>query len=75
MRQSAIQDIFVRPAFQKEGVGRALLSRVLDRYRHVRQTVLITDNEPKQRSFYENVGFTEGRDFVPDPIRVFAQFR
>ena len=45
------------------------------RYEHVRQMVLITDNEPGQRAFYEAVGFTEGSDFRPEPVRVFAQFR
>lgn len=47
-----LQDILVQPAFQKEGVGRALLTQVLEKYRPVRQTVLITDDEPGQRAFY-----------------------
>ena len=64
----------MRPAFQGEGVGRTLLTRVLERYGHVRQRVLITHDEPRQRSFYEAMGFTEGADFRPGPIRVFAQF-
>ncbi|MDI3211959.1 GNAT family N-acetyltransferase [Arthrobacter sp. AL12] len=70
-----LQDILVDPAFQKSGAGRALLETVLVRYRHVRQLVLITDNEPRQRAFYEALGFTEGSDFRPDPVRVFVQFR
>lgn len=70
-----LQDILVDPAFQKSGAGRALLETVLARYRHVRQLVLITDNEPGQRAFYEALGFTEGSDFRPDPVRVFVQFR
>jgi hypothetical protein len=37
--------------------------------------VLITDNDPGQRAFYEALGFTEGSDFRPEPVRVFAQFR
>ena len=48
-----LQNILVDPAFQKSGAGRALLETVLARYRHVRQLVLITDNEPGQRAFYE----------------------
>ena len=70
-----LQDILVQPAFQKDGVGRALLTRVLEKYRHVRQSVLITDDEPGQRAFYEAMAFTEGSNFSPGPIRVFAQFR
>lgn len=45
------------------------------RYQHVRQLVLITDNEPGQRAFYEARGFTDGSDVRPEPVRVFAQFR
>lgn len=63
------------PAFQKSGAGRALLEAVQARYQHVRQFVLITDNEPGQRAFYEALGFTEGSDFRPEPVRVFARFR
>ena len=70
-----LQDILVDPAFQKSGAGRALLDAVQKRYEHVRQLVLITDNEPGQRAFYEALGFTEGSDFRPEPVRVFAQFR
>jgi len=56
-------------------VGRKLLEAVQARFGHVRQTVLLTDNEPGQRAFYEALGFTEGADFSPGPLRVFALFR
>jgi len=52
-----------------------LLEAVQARFGHVRQTVLLTDNEPGQRAFYEALGFTEGADFSPGPLRVFALFR
>lgn len=70
-----LQDILVRPSFQGAGVGRALLEHVTARYAHVRQTVLVTDNDPEQRGFYEAMGFTEGLNFAPEPVRVFALFR
>ena len=70
-----LQDILVHPEFQKSGAGRGLLEAVQTRYQHVRQFVLITDNESGQRAFYEALGFTEGSDFRPEPVRVFAQFR
>ena len=69
-----LQDILVRPTFQGTGIGRALVEHVSARYQHVRQTVLVTDNEPGQRAFYEALGFTEGSNFTPEPVRVFAQF-
>ncbi|CAN7295090.1 GNAT family N-acetyltransferase [Arthrobacter sp. LjRoot14] len=70
-----VQDILVDPSCQGSGAGRSMLEAILSRYRHVRQTVLITDNEPGQRAFYEALGFTEGSDFRPEPLRMFARFR
>lgn len=70
-----VQDILVEPAFQGSGIGRQLLEAVQVRFGHVRQTVLLTDDEPEQRAFYEALGFTDGADFSPAPLRVFALFR
>ena len=70
-----LQDILVHPDLHRTGVGRALFEQVLERYDHVRQTVLITDDEPWQRAFYESMGLTEGADFSVGPVRVFAKFR
>ena len=70
-----LQDILVHPDFHRTGVGRSLVEQVLERYHHVRQTVLITDDEPQQRAFYESMGLTEGADFPVGPVRVFAKFR
>ena len=70
-----IQDILVKPPFQASGAGRAMLEAIQSGYTHVRQTVLITDNAPGQRAFYEAMGFTEGADFSPEPLRMFAKFR
>lgn len=69
-----IQDILVRPDAQGRGIGRALLEAALARYAHVRQVVLITDDEPRQRAFYEALGFTEGAEVSSGPIRTFVQF-
>lgn len=70
-----LQDILVVPEFQGNGVGRQLVTAVQARYGHVRQTVLLTDDEPGQRAFYEALGFREGADFSSGPLRVFALFR
>lgn len=69
-----VQDILVNPSFQRSGAGRAMVEAIQSRYSHVRQTVLITDNEPGQRAFYQALGFTEGSDFSPEPLRMFAKF-
>ncbi|KGJ72862.1 GNAT family acetyltransferase [Cryobacterium roopkundense] len=68
-----LQDILVRPGQQQTGIGRAMVHRVLERYVHVRQKVLITDDEPGQRAFYESIGFVEAHDFAPAPLRAFVQ--
>lgn len=70
-----LQDILVRPGVQRAGIGRALIEHVLAKYQHVRQTVLITDDEPVQRAFYESLGLTEGGDNQPKPMRTFMLFR
>ena len=54
-----IQDILVFPDKQCNGVGTALLKAVLERYPHVRQIELTTDNTDKTVSFYKSLGFTE----------------
>ena len=53
-----VQDILVDPDHQRRGIGRALLENVLDRYSHCRQKVLMTDDRPEQKAFYEALGFT-----------------
>ena len=68
-----LQDILVNSDHQRSGIGRALVERVLERYVHVRQKVLLTDDEPGQRLFYESMGFIEGHDFGPTPLRAFVQ--
>ena len=68
-----LQDILVNPSQQRAGLGRALVEKVLERYVHVRQKVLLTDDEPGQRAFYESLGFVEGNDFSPTPLRAFVQ--
>ena len=54
-----IQDILVFPEHQRKGVGSALLKAVLERYGHVRQVELATDNTPKTIAFYQAMGFRE----------------
>lgn len=52
-----VQDLLVLPEFQRQGVGTQLLRRVLERYAHVYQTELLTDDTEKTRAFYESLGF------------------
>ena len=57
-----IQDILVKPAYQRKGIGTRLMARVLERYRHVRQLHLMTDDLPETVGFYKAVGFTPAED-------------
>jgi GNAT superfamily N-acetyltransferase len=68
-----LQDLLVRPEAQRGGIGRDLLTHLLEPYADVRQKVLLTDTEPTQRAFYEALGFTELRDHEPE-LRAFVRF-
>lgn len=52
-----IQDILVFPDQQRKGVGSALIQAVLERFSHVRQIGLATDNTSKTIAFYRSQGF------------------
>ena len=52
-----LQDILIRPDSQRMGIGRILLTNCLERFAHVRTTILLTDNDQKQLKFYESLGF------------------
>ncbi|WP_043732354.1 GNAT family N-acetyltransferase [Kutzneria sp. 744] len=69
-----LQDVLVHPEAQREGTGRKLVEAVLERYRSVRQKVLLTDDEKAQRAFYEALGYKEIRDFGEGTLRAFVRF-
>ena len=52
-----IQDILVFPEHQRRGIGSLLLQSILERYAHVRQIELATDDTEKTISFYKSLGF------------------
>ena len=52
-----IQDIIVQTEFQHQGIGTALMHRVLTEYENVYQIHLMTDNTEKTNRFYKSVGF------------------
>ncbi|WP_343038065.1 GNAT family N-acetyltransferase [Arthrobacter wenxiniae] len=69
-----LQDILVHPGFQRLGVGRELAVRALDPYGKVRQKVLLTDDEPGQKPFYESLGYQETVDCQGGAVRAFVRF-
>lgn len=67
-----LQDILVHPEHQRRGVGRALLERCLERYAHVMQKVLLTDDKPAQLEFYASLGYKNTRDLT---LNAFVQMK
>lgn len=52
-----IQDILVLKEYQNQGIATEMLQHVLTKYDNVRQKVLLTDEAPDVRHFYEKNGF------------------
>ncbi|GAA1436908.1 hypothetical protein GCM10009616_37780 [Microlunatus lacustris] len=68
-----LQDLLVAPEAQRSGVGGSLLDEVLRRCSDIRQVVLLTDAEDRQRLFYESHGLREVHDVEPAPLRSFVR--
>lgn len=52
-----IQDILVLNSYQNQGIATQLMDQVLKKYKNVRQKVLMTEDAPDVRHFYEKNGF------------------
>ncbi|RDW20270.1 GNAT family N-acetyltransferase [Oceanobacillus arenosus] len=52
-----IQDILVLNAYQNQGIATQLMQQILLKYGGVRQKVLLTEEAPDVRHFYEKNGF------------------
>ena len=52
-----IQDLLIFPEYQRKGIGTALMKAVLEKYSHVYQIELATDNTEKTIAFYQSFGF------------------
>ena len=52
-----IQDILVLNTYQNNGIATQLMKQVLEKYNNVRQKVLLTEEAPDVRHFYEKNGF------------------
>jgi len=52
-----IQDILVLKAYQNQGIASQMLQKVLKKFKNVRQKVLLTEEAPDVRYFYEKNGF------------------
>lgn len=57
-----IQDLLVKPEYQRKGIGTALIKKVLTEYKSVYQIHLMTDNNEKSVRFYKSAGFLMDAD-------------
>ncbi len=53
-----IQDILVMKSHKRRKIGSLLLQKALEKYKDVRQKVLLTDDNDETRGFYEARGFS-----------------
>lgn len=53
-----IQDILVMKSHKRRKIGSLLLQKALEKYKNVRQKVLLTDDNEETRGFYEALGFS-----------------
>lgn len=70
-----LQDILVDPKYQRSGIGRELFCRSLKRFDHVRSHVLLTDDEEKQKLFYESLGFRNTKTLKKYALNCFVKMK
>ena len=69
-----LQDILVKPKFQRKGIGKKLLENCLERFKHVRSRILLTDDAQAQKIFYESLGFKNIKDLNKFKLNTFVMF-
>ncbi len=67
-----VQDILVVPDAQRQGIGKQLLATVIERFAHVRQKVLLTDDEERQHALYRSLGFADTAEV--ERLHAFVRF-
>ncbi|GAA3323469.1 MULTISPECIES: GNAT family N-acetyltransferase [Paeniglutamicibacter] len=68
-----LQDILVHPDHHRAGIGRGLAELIFAQYPGVRQKVLLTDDEPGQKAFYESLGMTQASEFPSGAMLAFVK--
>ena len=58
-----IQDILILKSYQGQGIGGYLLKLILERYKSIRQIVLMTEQTEKTINFYEKNGMVKASDY------------
>ncbi|BCJ99484.1 GNAT family N-acetyltransferase [Anaerocolumna chitinilytica] len=66
-----IQDLLVLKDYQHMGIGSALMKKALNKYKEVYQVILMTDDNPTLRAFYEKMGLMLGGAYGCIPFMKF----
>ena len=66
-----VQDLLVYPEYQGQGIGTALLKKIMEEYHGVYQLHVLTDNTEKTVAFYKSLGFAMGTDM---DCRAFSKY-
>ncbi len=68
-----LQDILVHPDLQHQGIGNYLAQVCLTKFAHVRQKVLMTDDQPELRRFYESLGYSNVAELQTSGLLAYLQ--
>ncbi len=68
-------EVLVHPRYRRLGVGTTMVAACLRRFDHVRQTVLLTDDQPGAHRFHRSVGFRPTEELAPIDVRAFIRSR
>ena len=61
-----VQDLIVKPTHYRQGIGKALMARMSEKYSSVRQFVLITDEDDEgSNAFYQAIGLEKSGSRFP----------
>ncbi|GAC1567794.1 MAG: hypothetical protein NVS3B14_14950 [Ktedonobacteraceae bacterium] len=60
VRHAVLLDVLVHPAWQRQGIGHALVTEAITHIREQGITIIHVDFLPEHREFYERCGFQTG---------------
>ena len=66
-----VQDLLVYPQYHRQGIGTALLQRIMGEYNGVYPLHLLTENTEKAIAFYKSLGFLMDTDIE---CRAFSRY-
>ena len=70
-----LQDILIHSGYQKKGIGRLLLENCLERFKHVRTHMILTDDEERQQKFYESLGYINTKSLKKIPLNCYVKMK